>query len=83
MILQTMADFDTYSWIIALGIIFGLGLMLNVLLKGNLETFFLIVLALNGIMVIAEMLPEWTIILNIIVNVGVLINHLKGDNRNG
>lgn len=63
---------------------FGLAFFLNSILKGgNMQTFFLILLMMNGIVVLAQLLDEWTLVLNMVFNIALLIINRRSDISNG
>lgn len=56
-----------YEWLIGVGIMFGLAFSMSYLTYGSMESFFAFLLIFNGFVCWAELLPLWTLILNILI----------------
>ena len=57
----------TVAWIIGISLMFGLALVLNYYTFESLIGFFAFLTLFNAFVVWADLLPFWTIILNIVV----------------
>jgi len=57
----------TYEWIFGISLMFGLALVMNHYLDGNIKVFFTFLTLFNGFVVWANLLPLWTLIANIIL----------------
>lgn len=66
-----------YEWVIGLGLMFALAFLFNYLTYNDLETFFIWLTIFNSIMVWAELLPLWSLIVCIIVLVILIYIQLK------
>jgi len=55
-----------YDWILGLGIMFAFAFIFNALSFDNPISFFAYLTIFNGFVVYADLLPFWTLILNII-----------------
>lgn len=56
-----------FEWLLGLGIMFGLAMIMNLMTFKNLISFFIFLNIFNAFMVWANMLPLWSLILNLIV----------------
>lgn len=56
---------------------FGLAFLINWYLKGNMITFFILLLFFSGFMVSAELIDAWVMILLIILNVITISIHIN------
>lgn len=79
MLYQIAGDINDIYWVIGIGLIFGLGFLINSLIKGNMQTLLLVMLAVNGVVVLAQLLDEWTLILNMIANITMLILNYRSN----
>ena len=57
----------TYEWIFGIALMFGLALVMNYYLDGNIKVFFVFLTLFNAFVVWAGLLPLWTLIANIIL----------------
>lgn len=57
----------TIGWIIGISLMFGLALILNYYTFESLTGFFVFLTLFNAFVVWANLLPFWTIILNIVI----------------
>jgi len=57
----------SYEWIFGISIMFGLALVLNHYTYENLSGFFVFLTLFNAFVVWANLLPYWTLILNIVI----------------
>jgi len=57
----------SYDWIIGLALMFGLALVMNKFTFETLAGFFVFLTIFNGFVVYANLLPLWSLILNIVV----------------
>lgn len=55
------------DWILGVSIMFGLALVLNYYTIDNIKGFFVFLTFFNAFVVFANLLPYWTLILNIVV----------------
>jgi len=56
-----------YEWLIGLGLMFGFALVMSTITFKSMESFFAFLLIFNGFVCWAELLPLWTLVLNIII----------------
>jgi len=56
-----------YEWLIGLGLMFGFALSMSAITFKSMESFFAFLLIFNGFVCWAELLPLWTLVLNIII----------------
>jgi len=66
-----------YNWIFGISIMFGLALVLNHFTIDNIKGFFIFLTFFNAFVVFANLLPYWTLILNIVVLSFVMYFELK------
>ena len=71
-------EFEMYSWLIGLALVFGLSFIFNTLLKGNYKSLILLTMAFTGVIVASGLLPEWTLVLVVICTVAVLFMNRQG-----
>ena len=57
----------SYNWIIGLSLMFGLALVLNKFTFENTEGFFIFFTMFNAFMVYGDLLPLWSLVLNIVI----------------
>ena len=57
----------TYKWILGISLMFGLALVLNHYTFENTKGFFVFLTLFNAFIVYSDLLPYWTLILNIII----------------
>lgn len=65
-----------YDWIIGLALMFGLALVLNKFTFESLAGFFIFLTIFNGFVVYANLLPLWSLILNLVILSIVIYNEL-------
>lgn len=69
-----------FEWLIGLGLMFGLALIMNIMTGfKSLMGFFLFLNIFNGFMVWANMLPLWTLVLNLIVLTLIIFFQFKSQ----
>lgn len=56
-----------YNWILGLGLMFGLALIFNRITFESLSGFLIFLTFFNGFAVIGNLLPLWSLILNLVV----------------
>jgi len=56
-----------YEWLIGIGLMFGLAFGMSLLTYQTIETFFAFLTIFNSFVVWAELLPLWTLIVNILI----------------
>jgi len=56
-----------YNWLIGLGLMFGFAISMSYITYRTIESFFAFLLIFNGFVCWSELLPLWTLILNIII----------------
>lgn len=69
-----MAD---YSWLLGLAIMFGLALVLNSMTFKDMKGFFVFLTVFNALVVYGNLLPLWSLILNLILLVIILYNEIN------
>lgn len=57
----------TYEWILGISLMFGLAFVMNHYTFENPKGFFIFLTLFNAFFVYGELLPYWTLILNILV----------------
>ncbi len=68
MILQT----EDFSWLLALGLMFGLALLLTILTERSFRTFLSFLTIFDGFLVYSGLIELWTLVLCLIV-LGIII----------
>lgn len=76
MLLQTPSGTD---WIIGVGLMFVLAFLMTYLTYKDLTAFFLYLTIFNGFMVWGNMLPLWTLVVNILVTTVILYFQFKSQ----
>jgi len=66
-----------YDWIIGIALMFGLALVLNKLTFESMPGFFIFLTIFNAFVVYGNLLPLWTLILNIVVLSIVMYNEMN------
>jgi len=67
----------SYDWILGIAIMFGLALVLDYMTFNTIEGFFVFLTFFNIFVVYANLLPLWSVILNVIVLSFVMYNQLN------
>ena len=70
-----------YDWIIGIALMFGLALVLNKLTFESMPGFFIFLTIFNAFVVYGNLLPLWTLILNIVV-LSIVI-YIEMSNKRG
>ena len=65
MILQF--DMGGFEWLLGVGIMFGLSMIMNIMTFKNLIAFFIFLNIFNAFVAWADLLPLWTLVLNLII----------------
>jgi len=68
-----------FEWILGLGIMFALAMIMNMITYKNLISFFIWLTIFNSFMVWANMLPLWTLIMNIIILTMIIFFQFKSQ----
>ena len=68
-----------YDWIIGLSLMFGLALVMTKLTFESLSSFFVFLTIFNGFVVYGNLLPLWTLILNIVILSIIMYNELSNQ----
>jgi len=66
-----------YNWLIGFGVMFGFGFALSLLSEFTIEKFFGYLTFLNAFMIWIDFLPLWSLILNILVLVFIVMTKFK------
>lgn len=66
-----------YNWLIGFGVMFGFAFALSLLSEFTIEKFFGYLTFLNAFMVWIEFLPLWSLVLNILVLVFIVMTKFK------
>ena len=72
----------SYEWIIGISLMFGLALVLNHYTFEDMKGFFVFLTLFNAFVVWGDLLPYWTLILNIIILTFVMyfeVNSKRSD----
>lgn len=72
-----MYNITPYDWLIGFGVMFGFAFSLSVLSEFSIEKFFGYLTFLNAYMIWIEFLPLWTLIINILVLVFMVMTKFK------
>jgi len=67
----------SYDWLIGFGVMFGFGFSLSLLSEFTIEKFFGYLTFLNAFMVWIDFLPLWSLVLNILVLVFIVMTKFK------
>ena len=70
-----------YEWIIGVGIMFGFAFSMSYIFYGDLDSFFAFLLIFNGFVCWAELLPLWTLILNILILTFIIYFSLRSGGK--
>lgn len=73
MIYQTI----TISWMLGIGIMFGLSFIMTVLTNKDLETFFIFLTIFSGFVVWSGLLPLWILVVSVIVLVLIITSKVN------
>lgn len=65
------------SWILGIGIMFGLALVMAKLTFNDIESFFIFLTIFSGFVVWSGLLPLWILITNLIILVLLIANRVK------
>lgn len=65
------------NWIFGLAIMFGLAIVLTYLTYKDVETFFIFLTLFSGFAVLGGLIDLWILVVNIIVLVLIIANHIK------
>jgi len=57
----------SYNWIIGIALMFGLALVLNKLTFESMPGFFIFLTIFNAFIVYADLLPLWSLVLNLVI----------------
>ena len=68
-----------YDWIIGLSIMFGLALVMNKFTFESLPSFFIFLTIFNGFVVYGNLLPLWSLVLNIVILSIIMYNELSNQ----
>ena len=68
------------EWILGIGIMFGLAMVMNFYISGNLKEFFVFLTFFNAFVVWGGLLPFWTLILNIIILCFIVYTEMSNKN---
>jgi len=68
------------GWIIGIALMFGLSLVLNYYTFESLKGFLIFLLLFNSFVVWADLLPFWSIILNIVIVTYIIYIEYKNKN---
>lgn len=70
-----------YDWLLGIAIMFGLALTLNSMTFKDMKGFFIFLTIFNAFVVYGNLLPLWTLILNLILLITILYKEInqKGD----
>lgn len=71
-----------YEWVLGLSFMFGLSILFDFLTFRSFKAFCYYLTFFNGLMVLANLLELWTLILTIIISVVVMYFQIT-ENRNG
>lgn len=58
---------SVYDWLFGLGLMFGLAMALSYYTSQDLKGFFIFLTVFNAFVVYGNLLPYWTLILNLII----------------
>jgi hypothetical protein len=72
-----------YEWMIALGLMFGLAFVMNLITFNNMSSFFIWLTIFNAIVVWGNLLPLWTLVLCLILLTVVIYSEMRGKRGNG
>ncbi len=72
-----------YEWMIALGLMFGLAFVMNLITFDNMSSFFIWLTIFNAIVVWGGLLPLWTLVLCLILLTVVIYSEMKDKGGNG
>ncbi len=64
----------TVSWLLGVGIMFGLSFLMTVLTNKNVETFFIYLTIFSGFVVWSGLLPLWILVICVIILTLIMIN---------
>ena len=67
----------SYDWILGLAIMFGLALSLNYITFKNTKGFFIFLTIFNAFVVYGNLLPLWSLILNLIIFIFILYSEIN------
>lgn len=67
----------SYDWIFGIALMFGLAMVLNYMTFKSMEGFFVFLTFFNIFVVYADLLPMWSVILNIIILSFVMYNQFN------
>lgn len=73
MIFQTL----TTSWILGIGVMFGLSLMMTIMTYKDVDTFFIFLSIFSGFTVWSGLLPLWVMVFSIIITMLILVNKVN------
>jgi len=68
-----------FEWIMGLGIMFALAMIMNMMTYKNLTSFFIFLNIFNGFMVWANMLPLWSLVMNLIILTLIIFFQFKSQ----
>jgi len=68
-----------FEWLLGLGIMFALAMIMNIMTFKNLISFFIFLNIFNSFMVWANMLPLWSLVLNLIVLTLIIFFQFKSQ----
>lgn len=72
-----------YEWMIALGLMFGLAFVMNLITFDSMSSFFIWLTIFNAIVVWGGLLPLWTLILSLILLTVVIYSEMRDKGENG
>jgi hypothetical protein len=72
-----------YEWMIALGLMFGLAFVMNLITFDSMSSFFIWLTIFNAIVVWGGLLPLWTLVLCLILLTVVIYSEMKNKGGNG
>lgn len=72
-----------YEWMIALGLMFGLAFVMNLITFDNMGSFFIWLTIFNAIVVWGGLLPLWTLVLCLIILTVVIYSEMKDKGGKG
>jgi hypothetical protein len=72
-----------YEWMIALGLMFGLAFVMNLITFDSMSSFFIWLTIFNAIVVWGGLLPLWTLVLCLILLTVVIYFEMKNKGGNG
>lgn len=68
-----------FEWILGIGIMFALAMIMNMMTYKNLTSFFIFLNIFNAFMVWANMLPLWSLVMNLIVLTLIMFFQFKSQ----